>query len=346
MAADESLTGLDPFLRISRIPGCRPDYVQGGGGNTSSKLDNTRMAVKASGFRMKDVSEQDGFVILDYARIREYLAATVQTGQHPSDEACQTFIRAAAIPLTGVPDRRPSVEAGFHALLKTHVLHTHPVYANILTCASEGESFARELFSSDPFRTVWLPYLRPGIQLSLGIAETIRQYGSIPDVWFIENHGLIVTGDDPEQTIRLHDSVNDRIRDNLPGLEPFPSISLSSMDRTSFSSRTEFKGRALSDFVDAGSLERDILYPDQLVYLNANASANRLIRTDAGLSYHVSASDAESIEETLLGYVYVLESIRTLGWNVRNLSKPEELFIRGWESEDYRRKLASEKTNP
>ncbi len=41
---------LDDYARLSQSAGARMDYVQGGGGNTSVKLDDTYMAVKASGF--------------------------------------------------------------------------------------------------------------------------------------------------------------------------------------------------------------------------------------------------------------------------------------------------------
>ena len=46
---------LGAFADLSNRIGARPDYVQGGGGNTSVKLDGGLMAVKASGFRLSDV---------------------------------------------------------------------------------------------------------------------------------------------------------------------------------------------------------------------------------------------------------------------------------------------------
>jgi len=52
---------LDEFARMSQLIGARPDYVQGGGGNTSVKLDGGLMAIKASGFRLSQVTDSDGF---------------------------------------------------------------------------------------------------------------------------------------------------------------------------------------------------------------------------------------------------------------------------------------------
>ena len=58
------LQGLKELARISQEVGKHPDFVQGGGGNTSAKLDDRYMAVKASGYRLDQVTEQDGYVIV------------------------------------------------------------------------------------------------------------------------------------------------------------------------------------------------------------------------------------------------------------------------------------------
>jgi rhamnose utilization protein RhaD (predicted bifunctional aldolase and dehydrogenase) len=41
---------------ISKEVGLPIEYTQGGGGNTSVKLDNELMAVKASGFKLKQIN--------------------------------------------------------------------------------------------------------------------------------------------------------------------------------------------------------------------------------------------------------------------------------------------------
>ena len=57
---------LEQFSRMSKTSGSRADYVQGGGGNTSVKLDDTLMAIKASGFCLKDIEIDKAYACLLY----------------------------------------------------------------------------------------------------------------------------------------------------------------------------------------------------------------------------------------------------------------------------------------
>ena len=52
----------------------------------------------------------------------------------------------SVVAIDGMATLRPSVEVGFHAILKKYVIHTHSVYANIITCSMEGEALAEKLF--------------------------------------------------------------------------------------------------------------------------------------------------------------------------------------------------------
>ena len=66
------LEQLKDLEKISQAVGNSPDLVQGGGGNTSVKLDDTKMAVKASGFKLKEITPNEGYVVVDYQKIRQY----------------------------------------------------------------------------------------------------------------------------------------------------------------------------------------------------------------------------------------------------------------------------------
>ena len=61
---------LKAYVWISQTLGKNPAYVQGGGGNTSAKLNDTEMVIKASGFRLDQITEAEGYVPVNYKEIR------------------------------------------------------------------------------------------------------------------------------------------------------------------------------------------------------------------------------------------------------------------------------------
>ncbi|MCL2163895.1 MAG: class II aldolase/adducin family protein [Oscillospiraceae bacterium] len=174
---------LREFARMSQIVGERNDYVQGGGGNTSVKLGNGLMAIKASGFRLNQVTETDGFAVVEVDTLND---VTVGQGYKPL---------------------RPSVEVGFHALLGKFVLHTHPVYANLALCSRNGVDRLPALMEGR-YNYIVVPYINPGEELSAAIGKLLR-----PDtqVVFMVNHGIIVTADNAEECLQIHDDVNELV---------------------------------------------------------------------------------------------------------------------------------------
>ena len=59
MFFEENAKLLGDFVKMSQLAGSRSDYVQGGGGNTSVKLKNGQMAIKASGYCLKDIEKDN-----------------------------------------------------------------------------------------------------------------------------------------------------------------------------------------------------------------------------------------------------------------------------------------------
>jgi rhamnose utilization protein RhaD (predicted bifunctional aldolase and dehydrogenase) len=63
---------LSQLIEVSRAVGTRPEFVQGGGGNTSVKSPGgATMAVKASGTSLAAMSEDAGWCEMDVARLLE-----------------------------------------------------------------------------------------------------------------------------------------------------------------------------------------------------------------------------------------------------------------------------------
>ena len=185
---------LRDLVEVSRFAGRDLLLVQGAGGNTSVKTDGgSRLLIKASGFRLDDVSESGGHLELDLHGLRAIFEEPGLSALSPGaahDETVrllQTLISDAGAP-------RPSMETGFHLLLERVVLHTHPVYVNAFTCSEEGRAALDEAFDEP---VAWIPYATPGYPLATvvaaGCAEYTAERGHPPRRIVLENHGLITT---------------------------------------------------------------------------------------------------------------------------------------------------------
>ena len=338
---------------ISKAVGNRIDYVQGGGGNTSVKLDDKLMAVKASGFKLKQITPSQGFVVVSYENIKNYYEGVDLSKDVDFEKESVEVAKHNVVEIDGLQVLRPSVEAGFHSILRKYVIHTHPVYANILCCSNEGRHLAESLFRDKEYACIWIPYINPGFCLTLKIKEEIgkciSETGKFPEVVFMENHGLVVTADNIGRVMELHEDVNSVIRQYLRLNEEYPVIELAKGGEDEFRSTTSY----LADFftgrsIDAAFFEKYSLYPDQLVYLNSSLSVdgpeNKLnINAKTGeLLYRTNYSEALTIEETLLGYAYVISGVGKCGLHIKTMSEREIDFIKNWESEAYRKSLVKD----
>ena len=340
---------LQEFVRLSQTAGSRADYVQGGGGNTSVKLSAGCMAVKASGFRLNQIQMDQAYVVVDAKSIREWYAAVDLKEDRDFEKESVAVAKGAVVPGFGPQGLRPSVEAGFHAILGTFVIHTHAVQANLLCCSAEGGSLVEKLFTNAGFPALWIPYINPGFCLTLKIkAERERMKaatGVDPHIAFMENHGLIVWADDADTALQLHDEVNDRIARWFGLTKPFPVPKVKAVEGGYASDTSEVQAFLKDRKADSAFFEEYPLYPDQLVYLNSGMlgdaeTAKILLDPAAGtLLYRTGESEALAMEETLLGYAWVMENVGKAKLTLKTMTPADVDFIRNWESEAYRRSL-------
>lgn len=222
---------INEFVTISQYAGKSILFVQGGGGNTSSKVDN-KMYIKASGTLLKDMSNDTGYSVVDFPSIREYLD-TPDVATKAYDKDIVNFVIET--------DKKPSIETGFHATIPyVHVAHTHSMFANILNCCEQGFEIIKQLFPD----AVIVPYHTPGLELILAVKKSIQ--GQNAKIIFLENHGLIVASDDVDEVIALHEHVNNTIKQHL---------NISDQFINDFQSVTDI------DF-----MQKHILFPDQIVF--------------------------------------------------------------------------------
>lgn len=333
--------------KISVVTGNRTEYVQGGGGNTSYKLDDRHMAVKASGFRLNQVTEKDGYVVLKYKDVVDYFDRVDLSSGIDYEKDSIEKIKALIVRTDGMKELRPSVEAGFHSLLKKAVIHTHSVYANIILCTENSLETISNIFKNSGINILWVPYINPGFMLTLGILRELEKNKKsekpFPDAIFMENHGLIVNSDEADKCLELHEKVNELIRLYFGIKEQYPELRLE-QSVNGFISKTEYINEYMDKLKDKSECLSRILYPDQLVYLNTSAVYNReegklVINTEGNRTYKCSENEAKSMEETMLAYAYVVTNIEKIGLKLKTMNEKETDFILNWESERYRKSL-------
>ena len=127
---EANAASLREFARVSGAVGARNDYVQGGGGNTSVKLAGGLMAIKASGYCLKDIRPDKAYAVLDYAALRAFYNENEPKDFEDVEKAGSAKAKELTLTIEGLDPLRPSVEAGFHSLLDTYVAQNAPAYSN------------------------------------------------------------------------------------------------------------------------------------------------------------------------------------------------------------------------
>lgn len=267
--------------------------MQGGGGNTSFKNDARCMWVKASGSELAHVTPDNGFVAVDYAGIRKGLSACGTETDYTG------LVRSAILPEPEASKVRPSIEAGFHALLGPCVLHSHSVITNLLACAKDGAALTAAILP----QAVWVPYASPGLPVTQSVMDKIVAQQTLANgtaVLLLQNHGLVVAAQTPDEAWQLHEEVNEIVRSHFhlppPVVEEAPFCA-----------------------ADAEHL----LFPDQAVYLG-----------------HETLRLSKAGEETQQAYNYLRQTMQALGLAPNFLPVEEADFLLNMEAEKYRQKVA------
>jgi len=206
---------LKDMLLISNSVGSDPRLVQGGGGNTSVKTDGGRlMYVKASGTGLRDMREGAGYRLVDVAGcisiIEDNRIGALPQAEREA-EVVQRLMECCVDELKG----RPSVETSLHAMLDRCVVHTHPSIVNGLLCAGQGREALAKLFADLAPPYLYIEYAGAGYTLARKMHAELREYkakrGVLPEVIFLENHGLFISTGDAERALALTRQVSDAI---------------------------------------------------------------------------------------------------------------------------------------
>ena len=165
-------------------------------GNTSQRLPDGRVVVKASGSNMRTATAED-FVVVDVDPLVELmrsatasqadLTAALDAGEHAGRR------------------RRASIETLVHVAAQAFaptpfVGHTHPTAViGLLASVHAATAWDRHVYSDEAVvigRPLYVPYATPGIDLGRVYLEALRRHvdthGELPTLVLLGNHGIVV----------------------------------------------------------------------------------------------------------------------------------------------------------
>ena len=294
---------LRQFIDLSRAIGQCPDFVQGAGGNVSVKINN-KMLIKASGWRLEDISENNGLV-----------AVNMNNGDIENSQAL-----------------RPSMEAGFHIFLDKYVVHTHSVYTNIIACAADGRKIWVDISREFGIAVVWVDYQSPGFHLATAVKKAVgefkKQYGIAPVAILMQNHGLIITGDNLEHVFNLHNEIQELVKQYLNLKKAFPKDMADYLKNF-----IKNNGDSIENF------SNNILFPDQAVFCSSISEKILINKETNNIVYKTNQKEALAIKENLIAWAYIIDCAKDCGLKLNFLSLENINYIRNMESEKYRQKL-------
>jgi rhamnose utilization protein RhaD (predicted bifunctional aldolase and dehydrogenase) len=213
------------LIRISNVTGGDSMLAAGVGGNTSVKSDDGKyMYIKASGTALKDMSENQGWRRLNIGCVLEILRDR-QIGRlddfSRERKISERLLRCCEDGLGR--GSRPSVESHLHAVLDKYVIHLHPVVVGAYVNSQDGQERLGEIFSDEPAPPLYVPYKNPGYMLATETRRLIdgyeKRYGLVPQILFLEKHGVFVTGGTANETLEVVTRVVDRCGKNLPEIQ-------------------------------------------------------------------------------------------------------------------------------
>ncbi len=249
----------EALLDLSARVGANPAWVQGAGGNTSIKEENT-LWIKASGLWLMNARHQDIMVPVAL----DSLLGALERGD-PLAEKAQHFVRESLNP-AGL---RPSIETTVHALMPHKiVIHVHCVETIALAVAQQAERLVRDRLAG--FRYAFIPYARPGLPLARAIAA--RLDGGT-DVLVLGNHGLVVAADCVAGAEQLLEQVTSTLRTSP---RHAPDADLAGLERLALDSGYQLPNDPAlhgigTDPSSCRCAAEGSLYPDHVIFLGSGS---------------------------------------------------------------------------
>jgi rhamnose utilization protein RhaD (predicted bifunctional aldolase and dehydrogenase) len=197
---------LSHLISISRQVG---SLTAGAGGNTSVKTeDGNFMFIKAGGTALKDMSGKKGWRKLNLKKVRAIIADKTLAALPVQKRESQISKRLLAACADGKKiNTRPSIEAHLHFFLDKFTIHLHPLAVGAFINSKNGKTAIEKLFAEEAPPPLWIPYADPGYRLAKKISRFIsgyrKKHNRLPQILFLQKHGLIISSPDGKSALKL-----------------------------------------------------------------------------------------------------------------------------------------------
>ena len=231
-----------------------------------------------------------------------------------------------------------------------------------------GERASKELFPE----SLWIPYVDPGFRLAVEVKESLKSYqeerGKYPEIVFLQNHGMIVAGEDPERIKEVHNKVLETLTDRYRGKRVETKLSVADLPweekiGEAIERIKESLGKEASvHIVWSGSfpLPEGGLTPDHVVYAHSKFFCKepnpkeveafqrefgfkpKIFKfADAVFAWGKNQTEAELAMALVKDGALIVQLSEAFG-GVNYMSEESCKFIESWEVEAYRRKVIQE----
>ncbi len=331
---------IQDLIKLSQSVARDVSAIQGAGGNTSVKNDDT-MYVKSSGTLLSEMTSDSGWAKLDFKKWREDFKSFNSLDE---DEFVQINTNNT------LEGGRASIETGLHALLPhKYVLHTHSVYANVFLCGGKTSELIDFISLEADVQVITVPVCAPGLQLTTHLANKLAKINTTKKtiVVLLENHGIAVSSDDLDETTRIHDLLHNGVRENF-NLAKFESVEIQHIRHFEIPANPfdfaedldvwkhgKFTLSVAKEFFN----DPKVFFPDQVVYVNNKI--NVLIQLvpnnkhEDCIIYKLKQQQAQNTAEILASVLYLYENINTPCELSQNLCE----YIANMSGEKYRQQL-------
>jgi rhamnose utilization protein RhaD (predicted bifunctional aldolase and dehydrogenase) len=354
---------LDQIVELSHEFGTS-DYVQGGGGNSSVKQDET-IWVKPSGTTMAGIQADD---FLEVARPRINALYDLVPPENVNEREALVTQLLADSRVDPEALVRPSVETPLHdSFSAAFVMHTHPQMVNGLMCSNNAASTCERLFPEHVCRPPADAGYTVCMQVRQAIADHVVAHGAEPTAVFMENHGIVVAGDTPEAVRATYAHIMDTLAaiyaekgiPTKPAIGPSPDDARASAIAAVVQSTCDNANTAHWTASGLFAVANDAISPDHVVYMKSYAffgeptpdalqafetkhgySPRVVVTEDAVICFGSTPRNAGLALDLAKDGTVVAQLAEAFG-GVRYMTDDGRRFIENWEAETYRQQVTS-----